>query len=102
MTARPTGGHPAAPLAVSRHRASRLLGIRLALVAELVRRRLLYEVPWGAGRRRIPLESVEALARSGWRLDGPAPRQRRARRGRCDPDAIRRLDVETLTPGGRP
>ncbi len=90
------------PLAVSRRQASRLLGCRPSTVAELVRRGLLREVPWGDARR-IPLEEIEQLARTGWRLDGPAPRRRTSRRaGQCDPDALRRLDVETLGPGGRP
>ncbi len=89
-------------LAVSRRQASRLLGCRPATVADLVRRGLLREVPWGEGRR-IPLEAVEELARTGWRLDGRPPRRSTVRApGRCDPDALRRLDVETLAPGGRP
>lgn len=87
---------PVAPLAVSRRQAARLLGCRPATVAELVRRRLLVEVPWGEARR-IPRAAIEELARTGWRLDGPAPRRRSTRRGRCDPAALRRLDVETLT-----
>lgn len=91
------------PLAVSRRQARQLLGCRAAIIAELVRRGLLREVPWGAdGRRRIPLESVQQLARTGWRLDGPAPRRRPSRRaGQCDPAALRSLDVEALAAGRR-
>lgn len=90
----------AVALAVSRRQASRLLGCRPATVAELVRRGMLREVPWGDSRR-IPLESVQELARTGWRLDGTAPRRRAVRRGRCDPEALRRLDLKSIS-GSRP
>jgi hypothetical protein len=91
--------NPTSPLAVSRRQASRLLATRPATVAELVRMGLLREVPWGEGRR-IPLEEIERLARTGWKLDGPTPRRRASRKGgQCDPDALRRLDVEALTRG---
>jgi hypothetical protein len=85
-----------APLAVSRRRAAQLLGTRPETITELVRRDILAEVPWGEGRR-IPLESIQELARTGWRLDGPAPRRRPPRRpARNEADAIRSIDIESL------
>jgi hypothetical protein len=85
-------------LAVSRRKAARLLRIdRGATLDQLVRRGLLREIPWGSGRR-IPLEDVERLAREGFAAEGTRPRRRTVSRrpGVCDPDALRRLDFETL------
>lgn len=90
------------PLALSRRQAARLLRVdRGATLDELVRRGLLREIPWGKGRR-IPLEDVERLAREGFAAEGARPRRRPVSRrpGVCDPEALRRLDVETL--GAKP
>jgi excisionase family DNA binding protein len=86
-------------LALSKREAARLLGIdRGKTLHALIRAGRLRTVPWGSGRR-IPREDVERLAREGFELDFSAPRARRAPRargGRCDPDALRRLDVDSL------
>jgi hypothetical protein len=79
-----------------------MLGTRPATVAELVRRGLLAEVPWGS-RRRIPLAEVERLAATGWTAPGtPMRRPRRLAPARVDPDAIRALRIEDLVPRVRP
>lgn len=83
-------------LALSIRAGARALHTRPATLADLIRRRIVRTVPWGAGRR-IPLEEIERLAREGWTLDGLAPRRRaRVKPGRCDPDALRALDVSSL------
>ena len=85
-------------LALSRRRAAQLLRIdRGDTLDQLIRRGLLREIPWGKGKR-IPLEDVERLAREGFTAEGTRPRRRPVSRkpGVCDPDALRRLDVETL------
>jgi len=90
---------PRLPLAVSQRQAARLLGIGRDRVRELVRDSRLREVPWGAGRRRIPLVEIERLAAEGFSSNLPAARPKRSARfraTRCDPEALRKLDVNSL------
>ena len=83
-------------LTLSQRQTARALRTRPATVADLVRRGLLAEVPWGT-RRRIPLAEVERLAREGWTEQGaPRRRSRRMAPGRCDPAAIRALKIADL------
>jgi hypothetical protein len=92
-------------LALSKRAAARLLGIDHSgeAMAYLVREKRLRMVPFGR-RYRIPLEDVQRVAREGFELAGRRQRVRASRRrsGLVDPEALRRLDVEALTPGGRP
>lgn len=70
------------PLVLSYREAARLLKIdRGSTLHELIRRGDLETIPWGSGCR-IPLASVQALARRGWTLDGkPVRAVSRPRRG---------------------
>lgn len=91
---------PGNALALSRRQTARALGVRNATVADLVRRCLLREVPFGT-QRRIPREDVERLAREGFTSEGERmPRRRTRSAGACDPEALLRLDLSTLAPRG--
>lgn len=74
-----------APLTCSRRETGRLLRLDRnpgGAIDLLVRRGDLIEVPWGK-RRRITLESIQALARRGFILDGkPSRAVSRPRRAR--------------------
>lgn len=86
------------PLVVSKREAARLLGIdRGATLAQLLDAGLLRVVPWGRGSR-IPLVEVERLALKGYTLPTATPKARPGRKParRADPEALRRLDVESL------
>ena len=90
MSARP----PAA--LVSPHRAENELGIRHGTMAVLIRQGRVRAVPL-LGRVRIPRSEVERIAREGLTPTGRQPRARRSRGpGVIDPDALMRLDLDTL------
>lgn len=86
-------------LAVGWREAGRLLGIdrnRDGTLGELVRLGYLHPIPWGRGTR-FSVEELQELARTGWRLSGrPVRRTTSARRGTCDPGALRKLRGEDL------
>jgi len=87
-----------AGLALSKRAAARLLHVdRTATLDDLIGRRLLRLIPWGKGWR-IPLADVQRLAETGFTIEGARSRRRPVSRkpGVCDPDALRRLDVESL------
>ena len=86
------------PLALSFRSAGTLLGIDRATVASLVKSGVLRAVPWGRAIR-IPLVEVERLAREGWSqtpTGRPRPSRPTRSRSRVDPDALRKLDVNSL------
>ena len=87
------------PLALSRRKSARLLGVgRGQTIDLLIRTGRLRLIPFGRGYR-IPLEDVQRVAREGFTLDGVPVRTRSSRRraaGLVDPEALRRLDVESL------
>ena len=90
-----SGARPPAAL-VSPHRAETELGIRHGSMADLIRQGRVRAVPW-LGRIRIPRAEVERIAREGLTPTGRRPRARKARGpGVIDPEALLRLDLETL------
>jgi hypothetical protein len=87
----------AMPLLLSQRAAFRLLGIDRcgAAAKDLLRSGRLRLVP--AGRAlRIPLEDCQRVAREGFTVHGKPSRVRSNPRRAVDPDALRRLDVESL------
>jgi len=86
-------------IVLTRREAARRLGVcRNRTLPALIRAGLIRVVPWGKGTR-IPLAEIERLAREGYEGDPTtprAPRAARSRPGRCDPDALRSLDVSKL------
>lgn len=87
------------PLVLSFRAAGVLLGTDRATVANLVRTGILRAVPWGDTRIRIPLAEIQRIAAEGW-TQTPTGRPRPSRptrsRSRVDPEALRKLDVNTL------
>jgi len=72
------------------------LRARNGTTASLVGRGLLHSVMW-FGRHRIAREELQRLAREGAPAEGQRSRSRKTpTRGRCDPDALRALDLSTL------
>jgi len=90
---------PFSKLLHSKRGAGRLLGIDHSGEAMefLIRTSRLRLVPFGRGFR-IPLEDIQRVAREGFSFHGRPQRVRssRPRSGVADPDALRRLDVESL------
>jgi excisionase family DNA binding protein len=90
---------PSAPaLALSYREAARLLRIdRGSTLIDLISAGRLKPVPWG-GRRRIPLEQVQELARTGFTVNGkPSRAVSRPRRSVPAPgvgNRIRAIEVE--------
>ncbi len=86
-----------ARLVLSKREAADLLGVdRGRTMGELIRSGQLRPIPWGKGQR-IPLEEVQRLAREGFKATGAKPRASHSRRkGKADPAALRKLDLDTL------
>jgi hypothetical protein len=81
-------------LALTLREGRRLLRVRHATLQDLIRRRELEVVPWGRAKR-IPLESLQALARRGFTVDGkPSRAVSRPRRASPVQGRIRDLEVE--------